>query len=150
LGSKGLELAGLLRMFIVGENINGRGFMITQLPESEGATIGIMVTGKVDQAEEEKWISTFNALIAQHDKINVLVLIDDNFDIGLKAAYEDLKWTFGHLKHIDKLAIVSTRRVIKWLVEIDSPFAKMVNIEEKYFDVNELNKAWAWVKSEWG
>jgi len=24
LGSKGLELAGLLRMFIVGENINGR------------------------------------------------------------------------------------------------------------------------------
>ncbi len=121
--------------------------MITQLPESEGATIGIMVTGKVDEAEEKKWISTFDALIKQHDKINVLVLIGDNFDIGLKAAFEDIKWTFGHLEHMDKLALVSTRCVIKWLVEIDSPFAKMVNIDEKYFDVNELSKAWAWVKS---
>tara|TARA_R110002012_G_scaffold224450_2_gene396430 strand:+ start:2187 stop:2552 length:366 start_codon:yes stop_codon:yes gene_type:complete len=121
--------------------------MITKLPQSEGATIGIRVSGKVDQAQEQEWINTFDSLIAQHNKINLLVVIDDTFSVGFEAALTDLKWTFGHMKHMNRLAIVSSGRVIKGLVEIDSFFAKMVNIEEKYFDVNELETAWNWIKS---
>lgn len=121
--------------------------MITKLPQSEGATIGIRVSGKVDQAQEQEWINTFDSLIAQHNKINVLVVIDNTFSVGLEAAFTDLKWTLGHMNHMNKLAIVSSGRVIKELVDIDSFFAKMVNIEEKYFDVNELETAWNWIKS---
>lgn len=121
--------------------------MLTQLPQSEGETIGIQVSGKVDRAEEQKWISTFDSLIKQYDKINLVVVIDDNVDMTLDAFFDDIKWTFSHLKHMNKLAIVSTSRVIKWLVEADRPFAKMVNIDEQYFTVNELSKAWAWVKN---
>ena len=116
-------------------------------PKVKEPPIGIRVSGKVDQAQEQEWINTFNSLTAQHNKINVLVVIDNTFSAGLEAAFTDLKWTLGHMNHMNKLAIVSSGRVIKELVDIDSFFAKMVNIEEKYFDVNELETAWNWIKS---
>ena len=120
--------------------------MITLLPQGEGATIGIQVNGRIDKAEEEKWIVIFDKLIKEHQTINVLVLLNGKIDIGIDVAYEDLKWTMDHMSNMNKLAFVSSSRVLKWLVAIDSPFAKLVGIDEKYFTSDELQDAWDWVK----
>lgn len=120
--------------------------MIRKLPESEGATIGIEVSGKVDSEEENKWIEIFDNLIEDHYLINILVLLDGKINYGLDAAYDDLKWTFKHLKHMDKLAIVSESKVLSWLVAIDSPFGKLAGISEKHFETSQLQDAWHWIK----
>lgn len=120
--------------------------MIKKLPESEGATIGVEVTGKIDSVEENKWIDIFDQLIEEHGEINILVLLDGKINFGVDAVYDDLKWTFKNLKHMNKLAIVSESRVLSWLVAADSPFGKMVGISEKHFETSQLQEAWSWVK----
>jgi hypothetical protein len=55
--------------------------MIKKLPESEGAVIGVEVSGKIDSKEENKWIEIFDKLIAEHGSINILVLLDGKFSI---------------------------------------------------------------------
>ncbi len=120
--------------------------MIRKLPESEGATIGIEVSGKIDSVEEKKWIKEFDNLVEKHGKINILVLLDGRINFSFDAAYEDLKWTFKNLKSMNKLAIVSESKVLGWLVAADSPFGKLVGISEKHFETDRLQDAWRWVK----
>lgn len=120
--------------------------MIKKLPQSKGAIIGVEVNGKIDSEEENKWIKIFDKLIEEHGSINILVLLDGRVDIGVDAAYEDLKWTFRNLKQMNKLAIVSESRVLEWLVAADSPFGKLAGISEKHFETSHLQEAWNWVK----
>jgi len=49
--------------------------MIKKLPQSEGAVIGLVVSGKIDSKEENKWIELLDKLIAEHGSINILVLL---------------------------------------------------------------------------
>lgn len=121
--------------------------MIRQLPESEGATIGVEVSGKIDSEQENKWIAIFDKLIEEHGKINILVLLDGKINYGIDAAYDDLKWTFKNLNHMNKLAIVSESHILEWLIAADSPFAKLVGISEKHFEKSHLHDAWHWVKT---
>ena len=120
--------------------------MIRKLPESEGATIGVEVSGRIDSAEENKWIEIFNQLIEEHEKINILVQLNGKMGIDFDAVYDDLKWTFKHLKNMNKLAIVSDSTVLGWLVAADSPFGKLAGISEKHFETSHLRDAWLWVK----
>jgi hypothetical protein len=120
--------------------------MIRKLTESEGAIIGLEVSGKIDSEEENKWIEIFDKLIEDHDRINILILLDGKINYGLEAAYDDLKWTFKNLKHMNKIAIVSSSKVLAWLVAADSPFGKLAGISEKHFETSQLQDAWSWVK----
>ena len=121
--------------------------MIIKLPESEGATIGVEVRGKIDAAEENEWIKIFDDLIHEYGTINILVLLDGKISYGVDAAYDDLKWTFKNLKHMNKLAIVSNSHVLGWLVAADSPFGKLAGISEKHFETSHIQDAWRWVQS---
>ncbi|WFB36202.1 STAS/SEC14 domain-containing protein [Kiritimatiellota bacterium B12222] len=121
--------------------------MITKLAESEGATLGLEVSGKIDLIEEKKWIGIVETLIQEHDRINILVVRGGKLGYEFKAAYEDLKWTFKHLKHIHKIAIVSESNVLAALVAMDSPFAQTVGISEKHFKTSNLQDAWQWVNA---
>ncbi len=120
--------------------------MIRKLPESEGATMGVEVVGKVDSQEEQKWIEIFDKLIEEHGRVNILILLDGKLHYDMDAMYADLKWTFKHLKNINKIAIVSNSKVLGWLVTIDSPFGKIAGISEKHFEISHLQDAWSWAK----
>ncbi|PKH03137.1 STAS/SEC14 domain-containing protein [Psychromonas sp. MB-3u-54] len=120
--------------------------MIRKLPESEGATIGINVSGKIDLEQENQWFEVFNKLIEEHEQINILVVLDGKINFGLDVAYQDLKWIFKHFKNINKLAIVSESKKLAWLVAADSPFGKLVGVSEKHFELSRLQDAWRWVK----
>ena len=75
------------------------------------------------------------------------VEVSGKINIGVDVVYADLKWAFKNIKRMNKLAIVSDSRVLYWLVALDSPFGKLVGISEKHFESNQLQEAWAWVKS---
>jgi len=120
--------------------------MIKKLSGSEGATIGVEVSGKITSEDESQWIEIFNKLIEQHDSINILVVLNGKINFGVDVAYEDLKWTFKHLKNMNKFAIISESRILGWLVAADSPFGKLVGVNEKYFELSQLPEAWRWIK----
>jgi len=49
--------------------------MIRELPESEDSVLGFEITGKVTLEEEKKWLRRFDAVLKEHGKISVLVVL---------------------------------------------------------------------------
>lgn len=122
--------------------------MIKLLPNSHGAVIGFEITSKISLEEEKEWISKIEQVIAEYGSVSVLVVLDKEAGWGIKAGVEDLKWIMTHMNKLNKVAIVSESYVLKWLVTVDSQFAKLVGIGEKYFESEQIDEAWAWIKSK--
>lgn len=120
--------------------------MIVELPQSEGCVLGFEITGKVTLEQQQEWIEKIESTLTGCDKISVLIVLSEGASWGLDAGVEDIKWVMRHMSHIEKIAIVSSSQVWRWLVSIDSLFASMVGISEKHFDHAELAAAWAWIK----
>ncbi len=122
--------------------------MIKELPESNGSIIGLEITGKVSLEQEKKLISKIEKIVQEYGKVSVLAILHEGASWGIKAGIEDLKWVTTHIKNINKIAIVSSSNVWKWLVTIDGFFAPLVGIGEKHFKTSDLNDAWAWIREE--
>lgn len=120
--------------------------MINKLPESEGSVLGFEITSKVTLEEEKQMIEKFDKALEEHSEVSALVVLGKEAGFGVKAGIEDLKWVMKNMKKLHKIAVVSESSVWKWLVALDSPFAKLVGISEKHFEPSELGDAWTWVK----
>jgi stage II sporulation SpoAA-like protein len=120
--------------------------MIKTLPQSSDSVLGFEVTSKVSLEEEKELIAKIEKHIEEHGNLKVLVVLDEGANWSIKAGIEDLKWVMTHLKKIDKIAIVSTSTIWKWLISIDGLFAPMVGVGEKHFETAKLDDAWKWVQ----
>lgn len=119
--------------------------MITELSESTGPCRGFRISGKVSLVEEKDWIKRIEGYLAVHEQLNVLVILEQGAGWGVHAGIEDLKWIMTHLGRINKIAIVADSATWRWLVGIDSAFAKLVGIREKFFESEHLADAWTWI-----
>lgn len=122
------------------------GSMIRELPESQGAILGFEITGKVSLEEEKKWIERIEGTVREYEKVSTLVILSDEAHWGIKAGIEDLRWLTNHMKELDKVALVSDRKIWKWLVALDGPFAKIAGIKEKHFQPDKIEEAWKWIR----
>ncbi|QLQ31410.1 MAG: STAS/SEC14 domain-containing protein [Candidatus Thiothrix singaporensis] len=121
--------------------------MIKELPESEGSVLGFEISGKVTLDEEKAWIARLDKVLEEHGKVSVLAVLDEGAGWGVKAGIEDLQWIMKNMKKLDRIAIVSDSSVWKWLIAVDSQFAKMIGIGEKYFETSQIADAWKWIKA---
>ena len=119
--------------------------MIKELAQSTEKVFAFEVTGKVTLEEEKLWIAKFDKVIESQEKVSAMVILGENASWGTWAGVEDIKWLFKNYKKFKKIAIVSESSVWKWLVAIDSQFAKLVGVDEKYFEAHEAKEAWEWV-----
>ena len=87
------------------------------------------------------------AALEMHAKVCVLLVLDPGAGWGARAGIDDIKWVLTHISKLEKIALVTDEKVWQWLVAIDSPFAKLVGISEKYFATDEIDQAWQWLKS---
>ncbi len=120
--------------------------MIEKLPESEGSVLGARVSGKVTLEMEKEWIGKVEEVLKEHGELSLLAVLDEKANWGFQAGIEDLKWLVMNMKKINKVAVVSDSKTWKWLVSLDSPFAKLVGIGEKHFELAEIDAAWKWIK----
>ena len=120
--------------------------MIRELSTSKENHLVFEITGQVTLEEEKAWINKFDTLLQTYDKINVVVILGENSSWETDAGLEDIKWLMKHMKKFDKIAIVAEGNVWKWLITVDSFFAKMMGINERYFKPTEKKEAIAWIK----
>lgn len=121
--------------------------MYTILPRSQGAVLGVEVSGNMDIGQEQALIAVAEDLIEEHGKISILVVIGDKVGLSYEAAMADIKWVLANMQHLARLAIVTDSRLLATLVNVDATFAKMVGIEERHFDKREIESAWRWIET---
>ncbi|MBE0583440.1 MAG: STAS/SEC14 domain-containing protein [Desulfofustis sp.] len=120
--------------------------LIKELPGSKGNLLALEITGRISSEQEKALIGKANRIVQEYGKIRVLAMLDEGARWGVKAGIEDLKWCMAHMKNIEKLAIVSSSSVWKWLVTIDGFFAGIIGIGEKHFQPSDIEDAWKWIK----
>lgn len=121
--------------------------MIIKLPTSEGRYLGYEVSGTIGPDQERLWIADMEAALEMHAKVCVLLVLDPGAGWGVNAGIDDIKWILTHMSKLDKIAVVTDEKIWKWLIAVDSQFAKLVGIKEKNFPAGEIDQAWAWLKS---
>jgi hypothetical protein len=122
--------------------------MVKKLSSSSGRYLGYEIAGKVDSDQERLWIADLEAALEMHKSVCVLLVLDAGAKWGTHAGLADIKWVFHHMSKLDRIAVVTDESVWKWLIKVDSQFAKLVGIKEKYFPMEEVNQAWSWLKSD--
>ena len=121
--------------------------MIKELPQSTEDILAFEIMGEVTLEEEKEWIARFDKILEKKDKISAMVILGENASWGTWAGIEDIKWLYKNYKKFKKIAIVSESWVWKWLVAIDSKFAKMMGLEERHFEAHEAQEAWEWLQA---
>ncbi|HJS30174.1 MAG TPA: STAS/SEC14 domain-containing protein, partial [Anaerolineales bacterium] len=74
-----------------------------------------------------------------------LLLVEDfhGWD-SLDAAKADYHFATDQYRHVKRCAFVSEKDWHKWAVRLLDPFTRRT--DEKFFELGELEKAWAWVR----
>ncbi len=122
--------------------------MIKELPQSYENNLAFEINAKVSLEDEKSWIARLDVITDEYEKFNVMIVLGDNASWGIEAGLADIKWIARHMDKFNKIAIVGESDVWKWLIKVDSFFAKFAGINEKYFDMTKLEEAWEWVKKD--
>ena len=122
--------------------------MITKLAQSTASVLAFEVTGKVSLEAERQWIEEIESAITNQGSVSVMVVLGEQASWGMQAGIEDLKWVMTHMDKLNRIAIVSSSSVWKWLVALDSPFARLVGIKEKHFELTDRTQAWEWISNQ--
>lgn len=122
--------------------------MIKELSRSYENNLAFEINGKVSPEDEKSWISRLDVITDEYEKFNVMIVLAENASWGMDAGLEDIKWIMKHMDKFNKIAIVADSDVWKWLIKVDSFFAKFIGINELYFNMANLDAAWDWVQKE--
>lgn len=118
--------------------------MIEILPLSTESCIGFKVSGKVTAEDYDVLIPKLDQAIAASGKVNLLVLMGEFEGMkGLDAAKADFHFGTHQYRQVEKAAFVGDKKWLDRIVKIMDPFTRRT--DEKSFDPDQLDEAWAWV-----
>ena len=121
--------------------------MIEILEESTENCLGFRVSGKLTAEDYDLLLPKLDEAINTHERINLLVVMGD-FDgwAGLEAAKADFELGTHQYRQVERAAFVGKKRWQKWAITMMDPFTRRT--DERFFELDHLEEAWAWVKEE--
>lgn len=126
-----------------GEDHPGDFKLIKGLPAD---VIAIELEGIITaQDYENMLVPMVDKKLIEHDKIKMLVVLDDDFQsYSAGALLDDAKFGFTHLTTLSKLAIVSD---MAWVRNGMKLFGPLIPTHVRSFHLNELETAKEWIKT---
>lgn len=122
--------------------------MIEFLPESEGKTVGIRISGKLTHDDYQAMIPQLEQRFKDYGQINMMVEMGDPpFNaMELRAMWDDTVFGLPHRNDFEKFALVGDiPSWVEWGVKIGEWFT---NAEIKEFDADKKDDAWQWLKDK--
>jgi hypothetical protein len=121
--------------------------IVTILPESEGALVGVHITGRLRDADYKKFQAEMMARLPEDGKLRLLVVVDENFRGWTpKACLDDIAMVFAPWRRrFEKLAVVAGPGLVRWCVE-HFPSA-LLPYPMKAFSESEMDTAWSWLRA---
>jgi hypothetical protein len=105
--------------------------------------LGWEVAGKVTEEEVRTLSEEFQATIAEHGKVRVLIRMRRLPRMELAAWVEDFKLT-PYAKNVERYAIVSDSNLLEWTSKIAEAF---IGGEVRRFEDSRYEEAWRWLRS---
>ncbi|MBB4642225.1 SpoIIAA family protein [Rhizorhapis suberifaciens] len=116
--------------------------MLSHRLDSKKGIVEIEIDGAADTKSYRTLITDMDQLIAANGKISVLEIVRDIGWLSPGIWWEDLGWSFRHLKDIARVAIVTDKSWIKPIVKM---MAGVMSAEVATFALDELDKARSWI-----
>jgi hypothetical protein len=124
--------------------------MFTIMEKTQVNALGVEISGPYTKEDEAAFEKAFEDAFQGHEKVNVLVKIDalDLAQSSVGALFNDARYSLRKIANLGHIAIVGTSRVEKALASLDNKiFGNPAEGRiEKYFDLAELDAAWAFIK----
>lgn len=120
--------------------------MIDICPESENDTLIARATGILNSADyETRFQPHIERLIEQHQKVNLVLHLDERFEgWDLGAMWDDTRFSIKHRHDFNRVAVVGAQVWFKWALQLGSKF---IDGQFMTFAANDLTGAIAWVKA---
>ncbi|MFC2031438.1 STAS/SEC14 domain-containing protein [Chloroflexota bacterium] len=121
--------------------------MFELLPESTENCVGFGISGKVTAEDYELLLPKLDEAIDAQGNINLLVLMEsfEGWD-GLDAAKADSRMGTQQYRQVRRAAFVGEGKWQKRLVKIMDRLTR--HTEERFFEIDQLEEAWQWVKED--
>lgn len=117
--------------------------MLEFIPSEDRTTIAIEFSGKATKEDVDK----FDQYVQQHfgtdHQFNVFVVIRNMDGSSLKGAYEGMKEDRKRWKQYKKVAMISEKNWVEATMKLTN---YLPGISAKYFDQNQIEEAWNWMK----
>ncbi len=117
-------------------------FSITEV--QDGRVVEVELSGKLTRESYQQFVPMTEARINEFGKISMLVVLRDFHGWNAGALWEDLKFDVKHFDDIKRLAFVGEKKWQKGMASFCKPFT---TAEIKYFELDELEAARAWVQA---
>jgi hypothetical protein len=117
--------------------------MIEQLPQKSEKILGFQMSGKLHDADYERFVPVIEAAVAKAGKIRLLAQFEDFHGWDLHALWDDIKFSTKHCFDIERIALVGDKTWEKWMAKVCKPFT-MAKV--RYFDATEIDAAWKWLE----
>ena len=121
--------------------------MYTILDGTRDNILAVRAEGKIDIEEERRLVARAEEILAKHDKLRVLAVLEPGLYPSLHAFVVDVAWIIKHMRSLEKVAIVTDSKVLGWLIEQDARIARHLDIEERHFEHSQMEEAWDWIGS---
>ncbi len=117
--------------------------MTTHVDEKTyGRVMEIHLNGTLTKEDYARFVPDTEEMIRQHEKINMLIIMDDFHGWDAGALWEDIKWNAKHFNHVERIAVVGDQKWQKWMTGFCKPFT---TAKVRYFDHGQMPEARGWL-----
>lgn len=116
--------------------------MIEEIKSNSDKVLGFKLSGTLHDEDYKTFVPRVDEAIAKDGKVRMLAWFHDFKGWDAHALWDDTKFATTHCTKIEKIALVGEKTWEKWMASVCRPFT-MATL--KYFDVSEIDAAWAWV-----
>ena len=118
--------------------------MLQIMPDSQGYILGVQATGTfTNQDYKEFLVPRLEDLIKEHDKVRVLLYLDDNFQGWETEAMRSEPFGAQNKDKFQKIAVVGGSWWLSLEMKLITPF---MSGEVRNFSREELTAAWSWIQ----
>ncbi len=116
---------------------------IENLPDD---VLGISFHGKVTYEDyADGVIPAFEEMLEKHDVFRVLIMIHPDFEgFEIAAMWEDMSYGLRHWKNVSHIAMICDSS--SWVKSAMAVFAPFFPGEVRSYDLEEMDKAKAWIE----
>jgi hypothetical protein len=128
--------------------------MITQIKVFKQNALALELLETFTEADAQFIKQLFEEkLHAGYEQVNLLLKVKDLSvmkHMDLKAFLHGEAWGFTHFSKLGRCAVVAHSEVLKAIVKVEGKILHLVNaaFEEKYFDIDELEEAFAFINTD--